>query len=663
MYELPLKAGMAAGLYPERDEPFYSRTDEVCLSLLARARQRWKLRRNPLWQLVKSVERNSARLVTQTDGEIRERVTQLRMDLRQQGLSTQLVTESFAIIRETAGRSIGMRHYGVQLIGGWILLSGRIAEMETGEGKTLTATLAAGTAALAGIPVTVITVNDYLAQRDAEQMGPVYQALGLCVGVATGSSNDDERRAAYQCDIVYCTNKTLAFDYLRDRITLGGQTSPYRLQLERFYGHRSHVLKLFLRGLYFAIIDEADSVLVDEARTPLIISRESDNNTERDMVKQALELADQLEVGLDYELNESVRLVLLKDAGKAKLARLVAEWGGLWSGKRLREELVSQALTAQHFFIVDKHYLVRDGKVQIIDEYTGRLMPDRSWERGLHQMVEAKEGCEITPQKETLARISYQRFFRRYLRLAGMTGTARETAGELEAVYQLPVISVPTHRPAQRAYLPTRVFGSAEKKWQAVVARVAQLHQQQRPVLIGTRSVGASEHMSRLLTEAGITHEILNARQDEREAEIISLAGHAGRVTIATNMAGRGTDISLGEGVEDLGGLHVILTERHEARRIDRQLAGRCARQGEKGSVEELLSLDDELLERIRVPLLKRWLRRLLDAPSGAYQMIAERLMRRAQQRAEKIHSRMRRNLLKVDRQTDNLLAFSGRSE
>jgi len=662
MFDLPLKDGMTVGPYPERKESIYSRLDEICLSALTALRRMRRRDSNRFDGLVGSINRYGSELGELTTEGMTERVARLRYLLRKDGLQFRLVAQAFAIVREVAQRTIGLRHHDVQLIGGWVLLSGRIAEMETGEGKTLTATLPACVAALAGIPVHVITVNDYLAQRDADRLAPVYEALGLSVGVATGDVADEARRRAYRCDVVYCTNKTLAFDYLRDRIALAGRTSPFRLQVERLLGG-AREKRLFLKGLCFGIVDEADSVLIDEARTPLVISRESDDESEVDMIHQALEYAGALESGKDFRISESQRSVHLTDVGRQALARLTADAGPLWASGRRREEWVSQALAASHLFVRDKQYLVRDGKVQIIDEYTGRLMPDRSWERGLHQLVEAKEGCAITARKETLARISYQRFFRRYLRLAGMTGTASETAAELEAVYELPVMAVPTHRPGRRIYNRARVFPDVEAKWQAIRQRVAELHARGIPVLIGTRSVEASEHASELLREAGIPHEVLNARQDEREAEIVAQAGERGRVTIATNMAGRGTDISLGSGVEEAGGLHVILTERHEARRIDRQLAGRCARQGDPGCVDELLSLDDELVKGYGNTLVTSWLRERLDKPGSFMQKIAMGYLRLCQFLAERQHSRARRYLLKTDRQMDAVLAFAGSSE
>jgi preprotein translocase subunit SecA len=503
-----------------------------------------------------------------------------------------------------------------------------VAEMETGEGKTLTATLPACTLALGGVPVHIVTVNDYLARRDADWMEPIYKALGLTVGTIIHGMDPNARRDAYGCDVIYGTNKEMAFDYLRDRIVLWDRPSQIRLQLERLYGENSRANRLTMRGLRFAIVDEADSVLVDEARTPLIISSEIGGFYDSVVYQQALALAKGLEQGKDFTIS-SERTVELNNCGKKRIADDVWPDQDQPLNYAQRQELVRQALVALYIFDKDKHYLVKDGKVQIIDEYTGRLMADRSWEHGLHQLIEVKEGCDITQRKETLARISYQRFFRRYLGLAGMTGTAREVAGELWSIYRLRVVTIPTNRPMQRRFLPERVYTSVNRKWK----------------------------------ETGLPHSVLNARQDKEEAEIIARAGELGRITVATNMAGRGTDIKLAPGVAEEGGLHVIATERHDTRRIDRQLFGRCGRQGDPGSAEAIISLEDELIDVYTGKPL-RWLSAFLRFPDGLVRRIFGRfLFYLAQRKAERLHARMRHDLLKMDDQISDSLAFSGRSE
>jgi len=551
----------------------------------------------------------------------------------------------------------------VQLYGGRVMLNGMVAEMETGEGKTLTATLPAATAALAGVPVHIVTVNDFLVSRDAQWMGPVYEALGLSVGTIVEDMTPEQRRRAYACDITYCTNKQLVFDYLKDRLLLGQESRRLHLQLEGLYKERPRTSRLMMRGLCFAIVDEADSVLIDEARTPLIISNKGDAAQEEATYRNAIKIAKTLNAPRDFTIRSRDRHVELTDFGRAQVTHQSRRYGGVWSGAKRREDLVKQALAALHLYVADKHYLVKDGKVQIIDEYTGRVMADRSWERGLHQMIETKEQCAISGRQETLARISYQRFFRRYLRVAGMTGTAREVARELWSVYRLNVVTIPTNRPVRRTVTPDQLFFSSEEKWQRIVEVIRGLHTARRPVLVGTRSVAASEHLSKLLSAEGLQHQVLNARQDQEEAQIITQAGQPGRITVATNMAGRGTDIRLAPGVAEAGGLHVLATERHESRRIDRQLFGRGGRQGDPGSFQSILSLEDELITDCfgdyPARILGRWLDRARPLPGW----LCVPIVKGAQATAERHHRRTRRDLLKLDDNLGDMLAFSGRAE
>jgi preprotein translocase subunit SecA len=661
MYSLAPTQTMTGKLYPEREEPKLGKVERLAATV-GGVFAPW-LRPKPerfSW-IIEAVNVQAQPMEEWSDRKILEESQSLRPLLRREGYQVELVGKAFALVREIAQRTLSMRHVDVQLIGGLVLLKGMVAEMETGEGKTLTATLPASALALAGIPVHIITVNDYLAQRDADWMRPIYEGLGLRVGTIVHGMDPAARREAYRCDITYCTNKEVAFDYLRDRIILWDRPTPIRLQLERLYGEKSRVHQLVMRGLHFAIVDEADSVLIDEARTPLIISSQAEGAFSSEIYKCAITLAKDLVQKRDFHVIWSDRTVELTDEGINRIHDFDWSQAGFAGNEEQREELVRQALVALYLFHLDKHYLVKDKKVQIIDEYTGRLMADRSWERGLHQLIELKEGCDITNRKETKARISYQRFFRRYLQLAGMTGTAREVAGELWSIYRMRVVTVPTHRPLRRKYLPDRVYRTSDEKWGEILKTIADLHQQQRPVLVGTRSVEASEKLSGFLTEKGLPHKVLNARQDKEEAEIISLAGQAASITVATNMAGRGTDIRLGPGVAELGGLHVIASERHEAGRIDRQLFGRCGRQGDPGASEAFVSLDDELITvHVWKPL--RW---LAEVMSGTVlgKWLGRVLFGRAQRGAQRLHARMRRNLLKMDEQLSESLAFSGRSE
>jgi preprotein translocase subunit SecA len=663
MFDLTQQRTALHSAYPERHVPKEGWFDRQGTKLFTPLLRYLHTRRCLRTDVIGPVAEAGRDLVAMTEARLREEVRTVRERLRREGFRLDLVCRSFALVREAAQRTIGQRHYDVQVLGGWVLLNGCVAEMATGEGKTLTATLAASTAALAGVPVHIITVNDYLTSRDAQEMGPIYEMLGLSVGAITHQMDPIGRRGAYASDIVYCTNKELAFDYLRDRLVVGRQPNRIQLQLERLYGDGARLRRLVLRGLCFGIVDEADSVLVDEARVPLIISGGGGQVPEKSLYETALVLARGLAKGQDFTLDLRERTVRLTPAGQARLATGAAGLRGLWSGPRRREELVRQALTALYLFHRDAHYLIRDEKVQIIDEYTGRILGDRSWEQGLHQMIEIKEGCPLTPMQSSLARITYQRFFRRYLWLAGMTGTAQEVARELWEVYRLATVSIPTNRPLRRTWHGERLFRSVDEKWDAVVDRIRALHQARRPVLVGTRSVAASEELSRLLGQASVAHVVLNARQDREEADIVGQAGQPGRVTVATNMAGRGTDIKLDQAVAAWGGLHVIATERHEAARIDRQLYGRAGRQGDPGSYEAFTSLEDDLLATSRRRFW-RWVARLLTGTGRpAEGHAAAFLARRAQVSAERLHARVRKDLLQSEDQLESSLAFSGRLE
>ena len=592
--------------------------------------------RRGLLATVARIEGFSGKFEKSSDHELNDMLVKVREELLRDGFTDHAVATSFALIRETSRRILGLYHFPCQLFGGLAMLHGKIAEMDTGEGKTLTATLAAATAALARIPVHVVSVNDYLTARDAETMGPLYRALGLEVGCVTHNMQPPEKRYAYSRDITYVTNKELVFDYLRDRLTLGERTDARLLRAEYLHSRSHRSDRLLIRGLYFGIVDEADSILIDEARTPLIISGTGGEEDEKEFLRQALEIAATLEEGDDFRLDRQRKSLRVTEQGRKRIETKASGLGPLWNGLVRRESTVFKALQAQHMFHLDENYIVRDGKVQIIDEFTGRVMEGRSWEQGLHQMIEMKEGCDLTSRRETLAKISYQRFFRRYLHLSGMTGTAREVAAELWNVYNLQTIKIPPNKPPRRTHFPDRVYACEAEKWQAVSERIMAIHEEGRPVLVGTRSVKASEKLAAIMREHKLVHEVLNAKQDAEEAAIVKKAGEAGAVTIATNMAGRGTDIKLGDGVGHLGGLHVIATERHEAARIDRQLAGRAGRQGDPGSYEALLSFDDMLFAGQRGKLLARIGRMIPSPHKGVGGIVSRWLVNRAQKRLEK---------------------------
>ncbi|BBO70916.1 hypothetical protein DSCA_48460 [Desulfosarcina alkanivorans] len=658
-----LRPGLIAGCYPERGDRENGWLENAFAAVRGRLMRLTIQRQGGLRRIAAAIGRQEAAL-TKLDrtGIDRQRVD-LRRRFRSHGLSDALCIRAFALIRELSSRTLGLRHYDSQLMGGWTLLRGQLAEMETGEGKTLTATLAAATAALAGIPVHVLTVNDYLVERDAASMGLLYRALGLSVGTVTQRMDLEQRRAGYASDITYCTNKQVAFDYLRDRLLRGNDRNRLRLQLNASSADDTRQERFLLRGLCFAIVDEADSVLIDEARTPLILTRAVDSTDEHAVYRQALASARQLEAGRDFFIDAACHGIQLSRAGQRRLAGLRPGARGLWQNARRREELVGQALRALHLLHRDRDYLVQDDKVLIVDTNTGRTMPDRSWERGLHQLVEAKEGCALTDAREQLGRLTYQRFFSRYLRLGGMTGTAREVAAEIWSVYGLRVQRIPLHRPGRRQGRTPRFFSGTRQKWDVLATEVKRLQARGQPVLIGTGSVADSETISRCLTAAGIAHQVLNARQDKAEAEIVAGAGQKGQVTVATNMAGRGTDIPLGQGVAEMGGLHVIAACCNDARRIDRQLIGRCARQGEPGSYQVLLSLDDAWVRLNCRPILIKLLRRFTTTDSLLQRRLCRAIIRRAQRSVERRHREARRALLQQERQTDRMLGFSGNRE
>ncbi|MCP3982592.1 MAG: preprotein translocase subunit SecA [bacterium] len=651
------------GFYPEREAPDETGLDRAVVNTLGHLRRVHLLREMRLRTMLRNVERVGKEIEGLGDAEREWQLRSLRRDLRVHGFTPDLVCRAFAVIRAVSQSCLGLRPYDVQLIGGWAMLQGMIAEMRTGEGKTLVATLPACTVALAGVPVHVITVNDYLAQRDADWMRPVYEALGLTVGTIVQGMELDERRHAYSCDVTYCTNKEIVFDYLRDRLQLGRRPGPVETRVQRMFGKKARLSELRLRGLCFGIVDEADSVLIDEARTPLIISGVGDNRYQKEAYGQALELGDRLDSGADYYVDFTKKRIEMTDGGKERLEDLGEELGGIWNARLRREELVRLALAARHLYTRDKHYVVRDEKVEIVDEYTGRIMPNRSWEGGLHQLVEAKEGVELTAETEVLGRISYQRFFRRYLALAGMTGTAKEATAEFWSVYRRDVMRIRTNRKMCLRGLPTRVYSTIDEKWEAIVERIRALHGEGRPILVGTRTVAASEHLARLLAEAEIPCRVLNALQDDHEAEIVAEAGQSGQVTVATNMAGRGTDIKLGDGVAELGGLHVMITEPHDAGRIDRQLWGRAGRQGDPGSYETFLSMEDELLRSSPARVLGIFGRKQVRPHSALGRALARALVRRSQHAAERRHFRIRKDLLQLDENVMRSLAFSGRGE
>jgi preprotein translocase subunit SecA len=540
-----------------------------------------------------------------------------------------LLSEAFATVREGARRWIGLRHYDVQLIGGIVLHQGKIAEMATGEGKTLVATLPVYLNALEGKGVHVVTVNDYLAQRDRDWMGPVYEGLGLRVGALQGGMGPEERREIYSGDIVYGTNSEFGFDYLRDHMATRPEEQAQRVR-------------------NYAIVDEVDSILIDEARTPLIISGPAEESTDKYYI--ADRAVRRLAPGTDFEIKEKEHQVILTEAGIEHAEKLL-QVDSLYKDIYMDwPHHLDNALKAHHLYKRDTHYVVQEGEVVIVDEFTGRLQPGRRWSDGLHQAVEAKEGLRIKRENQTLATVTIQNFFRMYKKLAGMTGTAFTEAEEFYKIYKLDVVIIPANRPVCRTDHHDIVYRTEKEKWNAIEEEIVRVHETGRPILVGTRSIEKSELLNGRLQRRGIEHEVLNAKQHAREAEIVAKAGQRGNVTIATNMAGRGTDIVLGQGVAALGGLHVLATERHDARRIDNQLRGRCARQGDPGSARFFVSLEDDLMRIFAGEWVRKMLERLgmtegQEIESG----MVSRGLERAQKRVEEHHFEVRKNLLEYD--------------
>jgi preprotein translocase subunit SecA len=646
------------GPYPERLLDAEEAQDRQFWRALAAIGFSPRLARRRGEAFVARVEALDAKWRSASDEQLAKRVRDLRRALSVSGFDEGLCARAFALVRETAARRLGLRAHPTQLLGGWAMLNGMVAEMATGEGKSLAIAIAAATAALAHVRTHVITVNDYLADRDARELGRLYGALGLRSAGITASVRDPAQRSeAWRSDVVYCSNKGLVFDYLRDGVAFKQRRSPLHRELDRL-GGRSDAL---LAGLELGIVDEADSVLIDESRLPLLLSRERPALYEAKVLATALELAARLRLGEHYAVHAGERRVELTDLGRAALAEAAA--GDFWAVARRRNELVRQALTALHVLKRDEHYLVREGRVEIIDASTGRAMPDRSWELGLQQMVEVKERCAPSRGRETIARITYQRFFSRYHRLGAATGTASEVGSELWRVYGLRVLRVPRHQRNLNKGYGTTVCASAERHREALVEAVRARQRRKQPVLLATRTVAASERLSAALTAAGLPHELLNARNEAAEAAIVAQAGQSGRVTIATNMAGRGTDIKLGLGVERLGGLHVIVAECNESKRLDRQLFGRAGRQGDPGSHERVLALDDELFRDHSPAWLRSSLAGLLGAMPGLGGLLASWSISVVRWRLERRAARQRRLALQEDRRVGDALSFSGSME
>ena len=565
-----------------------------------------------------------------SDARLRAKTDEFRLRLTKGETLDDLLPEAFAVVREAAKRVMGLRHFDVQLMGGCILHRGKIAEMRTGEGKTLVATLPAYLNALEGKGVHVVTVNDYLARRDSEDMGRVYRFLGLSVGLITHEMDYPARKAAYAADITYGTNNEFGFDYLRDNMVIS-------------------LDQMVQRPLHYAIVDEVDSILIDEARTPLIISGPGAQSTS--LYQVMADVAAKLKEGEDYTVDEKQKTVAPTETGIAKTEKLLGV-SNMYDGENgvdYSHQLMA-ALKAKALMHRDRDYVVKDGEVIIVDEFTGRLMFGRRYSEGLHQAIEAKEHVKVERESQTLATITFQNYFRMYDKLSGMTGTAKTEEQEFQKIYGLDVVVVPTNKPNIRIDYPDVIYKTRRAKYRALANAIEELHKKGRPVLVGTTSIQQSEELSELLKKRGIEHNVLNAKFHEKEAEIVADAGQMGAVTIATNMAGRGTDIVLGDGVAELGGLHIIGTERHESRRIDNQLRGRCARQGDPGSTRFYLSLEDDLMRLFGSDNISGIMDKLgMEEDEPIEHKIVTRSIESAQKKVEARNFEIRKQVLEYD--------------
>ena len=590
--------------------------------------QRYLKSLRPLLRKINALEPEMQALA---DEELAPRLAEYRRQAQEEGRSLdELLPEVFALVREASRRILGMRHYDVQLVGGIVLHQGKIAEMKTGEGKTLVATLPVVLNAISGRGVHVVTVNDYLARRDAEWMGQLYKGLGLSVGIIVHGLSDEERKAAYNADITYGTNNEFGFDYLRDNM--------------KFYKEQ-----LVQRGHNFAIVDEVDSILIDEARTPLIISGAGDEST--GLYRQMDEVVRRLKPEEHFTVDEKARTALLTEEGVAQCERILSIENLFDPQNIMLQHHIQQSLRAHHAYKRDVDYIVsEEGKVVIVDEFTGRLMEGRRFGDGLHQALEAKERVNIEAENQTLASITFQNYFRMYDKLSGMTGTAQTEAVEFSQIYGLETITIPTNKPMIREDRPDLIYRTQREKFIAIVQAIKELHEKGQPVLVGTISIETSELLSSMLRKEGIPHNVLNAKQHAREAEIVAQAGQAGHVTIATNMAGRGTDIRLGEGVTELGGLHILGTERHESRRIDNQLRGRSGRQGDPGSSRFYLSLEDNLMRIFGSERISGLMEKLgMEEGEPIENRMVSKAIENAQKRVEGHNFEIRKTLLDYD--------------
>lgn len=651
---------MPATLTPRKPEPLHKGADALVNSLIGR----WKRRRalvNELYREAHLTDALAPSLRDLTSHALHKRLEEARANVRRGRLrELEVARDALALVREAARRTVELEAFPVQLMGALAMQRGLLAEMATGEGKTLTAGLTAVLFGWSGQPCHVVTVNDYLVERDARFLRPLLEMCGLRAGHLTGAMGPEDRASQYTAHVVWGTSKEFAADFLRDQLQAGPVRDEGRLMVRELLRRGRPLPGGVQRGLHTAIVDEADSLLIDEAVTPLIISKRVENAPLTAAIQDASGLAEQFVRDEHYQVRERHKEIEFTGAGERLLEQCGSKMTGLWRAPGRSRELLRLAISAREFYHRGQQYVVENDKVVIVDEFTGRPMADRSWRQGLHQAVEAREGVPVTPPSDTMARISFQKYFRLYRRLCGMTGTAREAAAEFWHVYGLAVTPVPTNRPCIRRQSEPRFFATHAEKLNALVKRVKEIHMTGAPVLVGTRSVRSSEELAERLRADGLMPHVLNATRIREEAMIVAAAGEPRRVTIATNMAGRGTDIRLAAGIAELGGLHVLSAERSESGRVDRQLYGRCARQGDPGHAESFASAEDELLRRFTAAPVRATLSSALAGGMPGAQTLAERVVRKAQRTAQREAFRQRRRILQGDDWLESSLAFAG---
>lgn len=658
----PLSRSLFSGLYPERIAPRLSMTGEWLQWLERQFSGRFRLPRQYNKQISK-IRHHIVAFDKQSSARLHQEARTLRQQINASGLTPALQARALALVSEAIFRKTGMRAYDNQFLAALIMLDGRLAEMATGEGKTLSTILAAGTSALVGIPIHVLTANDYLVSRDGQYAADILGILGISVGWVIADQEPESRSEQYRCDVTYVTARELVFDYLKDLRIRQQRRGQLSSRLHKLRARGENQQSPLLRGLCFALVDEADSIFLDEATTPLILSRPGKSPVSTADYKLALRIANTLDESLHFDPAETGHGFELTVAGESHVKQMTLKTGGLWNVSRFRHFLVGQALTALYQFNRGREYVVQDGKVEIVDLTTGRIASGRQWSNGLHQLVELKEGCEVSPQNETIAQITYQLFFPRYLKLGGTSATLTEASSELRSIYGLSAWEVPRHQASRFSFFGEHLFTSQEKRWNAVTQRVEQMLRQGRPVLIGTDSVVTSEALSKVLSNANIKHAVLSAAQDREEAAVVASAGKPGSVTVTTNMAGRGTDIKITEAVRSKGGLHVINCQFNGSRRIDRQLLGRSARQGDPGSGESMLALDDLMFQRFLPIKMLRYIERVFGTRRTLPRWLAKPMIANVRRASERAQRETRKQLRQMDKQMRDWLAISGAGE